>query len=265
MMEYFVVFMLGLLSAPHCTAMCGGIASALILQSNRATKAVSESTTMKFHAANGTFVQHSTSTFAAADSRNALSSAFYFGTGKLLGYGLLGVIAGSAGLGFLSLDVTATGIAMAVLRSIAGLLMIAMGLYTAGWWLGLHKLESVAFRLWQPLLKGIGNLDMGSSTNKVAIGAIWGLLPCGLVYSVLALALAAGNPVSGALVMLSFGLGTLPFVMSVGGLTHVLLPALANRNFRIITGILLIGFGVISIGMGIMSVLASPADIGMHH
>jgi sulfite exporter TauE/SafE len=46
--------------------------------------------------------------------------------------------------------------------------------------------------------------------SRVAFGAANGLLPCGLVYAAVGLAVAAGSPLAGALVMATFGLGTAP-------------------------------------------------------
>jgi sulfite exporter TauE/SafE len=48
--------------------------------------------------------------------------------------------------------------------------------------------------------------------SRLAFGAVNGLLPCGLVYAALGLVIAAGNPLTGALAMLAFGLGTAPLV-----------------------------------------------------
>ena len=47
-------------------------------------------------------------------------------------------------------------------------------------------------------------------------GLVWGWLPCGLVYSVLIMAFSAASLSQGALVMLAFGLGTLPNLMLMG-------------------------------------------------
>ena len=47
-------------------------------------------------------------------------------------------------------------------------------------------------------------------------GAVWGWLPCGLVYSLVVTALASGSGPQGALTLLVFGLGTLPNVWLIG-------------------------------------------------
>lgn len=218
-MDYIAAFMLGLLNAPHCVAMCGGIASALMLSSH------------------------------AEDQQAALRSALEFGSGKLLTYTLLGAVAGLGGFSF-----TLTGTqALPVLRLATGLLLIALGLHTAGWWLGLARLEAVAFRLWQPALKHLRGVGSSHPLGRLSAGAAWGLLPCGIVYSMLGLAMSSGTVIQGSLIMFSFGLGTLPFVMSAGGLLKLSGAWLGNRTLKISGGILLMLFGVYTLGMSGMS------------
>jgi sulfite exporter TauE/SafE len=264
-MQYLAVFVLGLLSAPHCFGMCGGIAGALLFGSSPQTAQSSPDrsvvSVVQVNAA-------ATRTVPAATSfqEHALSRACYFGGGKMLGYALLGVIAGSIGFAFGSIG----SAAVVLLRSFAGLLMIAMGLYSAGWWLGLHRLETVAYRFWQPALRMLSSVNAGSGANKVMVGVVWGLLPCGLVYSVLGLALASGSSVSGLLIMLSFGLGTLPFVLATGGVAHLVLNGfnrniLSNTRLKKIIGTMLIIFGVVTVTMALMHGVATISIGAGHH
>jgi sulfite exporter TauE/SafE len=87
-------------------------------------------------------------------------------------------------------------------------------------------------------------LQLGSTGNKLAAGLLWGLLPCGIVYSMLALALSAGNAAAGAAIMLSFGLGTLPFVLGSGGVVLAAAPLLRQPLWRKAAGTGLILYGV---------------------
>jgi sulfite exporter TauE/SafE len=214
-MDLLAAFLLGLFSAPHCLAMCGGVASALLLGSGAADE-------------------------RAARRPTPIVSALCFGTGKLLGYGMLGALAGLTGA-LLSTAGTAVGIALHLL---AGLLMIGLGLYMTGWWLGIRRLEALGGRLWQPVLRLLRGLQLGSTGNKLAAGLLWGLLPCGIVYSMLALALSAGNAAAGAAIMLSFGLGTLPFVLGSGGVVLAAAPLLRQPLWRKAAGTGLILYGV---------------------
>jgi uncharacterized protein len=223
-MELWAAFLLGVSSAPHCMAMCGGIASALMVGSQASGGATIASDR----------VGHS-----------ALQSALLFGTGKMLAYMGLGLLAGLGG--FLLINTQQQ--ALAGLRFFAGLLMILLGLYTAGWWNGLRHVEQSVYRFWQPLLSQARHVSLQSWHGKLLAGAAWGLLPCGIVYTMLATALASGNIMQGMLIMMSFGLGTMPFVLSAGGLARLSSRWMGSRWFRSLLGLILIGFGIGSLMM----------------
>ena len=72
----------------------------------------------------------------------------------------------------------------------------------------------------------------------------WGLVPCGMVYGALAVALLAGNAASGAVVMLAFGAGTLPNLLMMSGLAGWLRGLSRQRWARGAAGIAIAGFGV---------------------
>jgi uncharacterized protein len=221
-------FLLGLLSAPHCAAMCGGISGALLM-------------------AGRSKLLHPAGPHAHPDGRGVIASSSYpmatdaliYGSGKIMGYMALGVFAGTGGF-FLG-SIHNTG--FTVLHALSGLLMIALGLYIAGWWMAVSQFERVAYRFWQPLLKRLQGLSLAHPGNKLLAGMAWGLLPCGIVYSVLGLALASGSAVSGILLMLAFGLGTLPFVLLSGGLLQSALPLLKRPWLRQLSGMAMIALG----------------------
>jgi sulfite exporter TauE/SafE len=73
---------------------------------------------------------------------------------------------------------------------------------------GSHAAGSTAFARVLPRVQPLVRGDTGGS--RLALGVLWGFVPCTLVYSVLPLALFAGGAWQGALVMLVFGAGTLP-------------------------------------------------------
>jgi sulfite exporter TauE/SafE len=96
-----------------------------------------------------------------------------------------------------------------IVKLVTGGFMIALGLYLAGWWPGLTALERLGGKLWvriEPL--GRRFLPVNHPLKALALGLVWGWLPCGLVYSALAWSLASGDAVQGAALMLAFGLGT---------------------------------------------------------
>jgi hypothetical protein len=74
-------------------------------------------------------------------------------------------------------------------------------------------------------------------------GFIWGWLPCGLVYSTLTWSVASGSASQGALIMLAFGLGTLPALLSAGMAAKRLAAWVQKKTVRLLSGLLLIAFG----------------------
>ena len=76
------------------------------------------------------------------------------------------------------------------------------------------------------------------------LGVLWGFLPCGLVYSVLATALVTGSAERGAALMLAFGLGTLPNLLLAGLLLKRLRDVVKNQLVRTGSGLVVLAFGV---------------------
>ncbi|MCB1647919.1 MAG: sulfite exporter TauE/SafE family protein [Pseudomonadales bacterium] len=246
MNELLMAFLLGLLSAPHCVGMCGSVASALLLSSRS-----QQAQPLHWQAAAPAL------SLQPGAMRYALTDALSLGSGKLLAYASLGALAGA---GSAMLHGWGNGPAL-LLRLLAALLMIAIGLNVAGWWRGLSRLEAAGARLLRPLLRGLARLNTGGSGGRVIAGATWGLLPCGIVYSMLGLALASGSALQGAALMASFGLGTLPFVLATGGLVQVIAPRLAAPHVRAIAGL-----GMIALGTGsLLLITGVPIGIGLPH
>jgi sulfite exporter TauE/SafE len=181
-------FAAGLLGGVHCAGMCGGIVGSL----------------------------------SAAARGPALPRQLAFNAGRVGSYALAGAIAGA--LGALAHHSPA-GFGMQIaLFVLANAVMLLLGLYVAGWGRVLQRLESAGGALWrrlQPLARRLVPLD--TTAKAAAAGALWGFVPCGLVYSMLTLALASGDAVSGAAVMAAFGLGTLPNLLAAGFAAQTLL------------------------------------------
>jgi sulfite exporter TauE/SafE len=197
-------FLLGLSGAGHCLGMCGGIAAALNLGGAR-----SPAITLAYHA------------------------------GRIASYTVLG---GALGFAAGSLDIAAWTIG---LRYLAGLLLIGMGLYIANWWRGMALLERVGATLWQPVQRLSSRwLPLRRWPQALALGLCWGLMPCGLIYSSLAWAAPAQNALTSALMMLLFGLGTLPAMLSTSLGAARLQAVLRQRGLKLTIAVLLIGSGL---------------------
>jgi sulfite exporter TauE/SafE len=116
----------------------------------------------------------------------------------------------------------------------------------------LARLEQGGQLLWrhvQPLLRGLRPAPGASLKpgRMLAAGALWGWLPCGMVYSVLVTAMLSGSAAGGALVMLAFGLGTLPMLLGLGLLGARQRAFLRMRAVRVACGALVLGFGLLGL------------------
>ena len=200
---------LGLLGGGHCIGMCGGLMGALTLA------------------------------IPAEQRQRRLGLLLAYNLGRIASYGLAGLLIGAAGWAL------ASGPAATALRLLAGLLLIAMGLYLAGWWSGLTRIEGIGRLLWRrlaPLARRL--LPVRNAPRALLLGALWGWLPCGLVYSTLLWAASQGDALDSALLMLAFGLGTLPVLLATGLAAERLTALLRRRGVRIAGGLLVILFGL---------------------
>jgi sulfite exporter TauE/SafE len=200
---------LGLLGGGHCLGMCGGLMGAL-------TMAI------------------------PPDQRNKrLQLLVAYNIGRISSYALAGLLVGLAGWAI------GNSPAAMLLRILAGILLICMGLYLAGWWSGLTRIEALGRHLWrhlQPLTRRL--MPVTSVPQALFLGAIWGWLPCGLVYSTLLWAASQGSALNSALLMLVFGLGTVPVLLATGMAAERLTALLRQRGVRIAGGVLVMLFGL---------------------
>jgi uncharacterized protein len=201
------VFLAGLFGGGHCAAMCGGIVGAL-----------------------------------SAQRRAGLSLQLGYNIGRIGSYALAGVLAGSIG-GLMLLGGLLT--VRVSLYAVANLLLVLVGLYLAGGPALVTRFEALGRRPWRyiaPLTRSV--LPADTVPRALGAGAIWGWLPCGLTYSVLAIALVSGSGARGASLMAAFGLGTLPNLFAAGLLVTRAQPWLQGRFVRRIAGGVILGFGV---------------------
>lgn len=213
---------LGLLGSVHCTAMCGGLAAAFALG-----------------------IPADATTGARVRILAGLSA------GRILGYAVVGVAVGTAGLAVTGLLGT-TG--AAALRALAGLALLAIAAMVAGVGRTPLALERLGARVWrhlQPLAVALRHDLRG--VNALALGLLWGWLPCGLVYSALGFAATSGDPGRAALVMVAFGLGTLPGVLLPSVAAYRFGALVQARGSRRVAAVMLAAFGVWTlIGAGTM-------------
>lgn len=186
----FSAVLAGLAGGVHCVGMCGGIVGALSGATGQREPA------MRLHLA--------------------------YSAGRVASYALAGALAGGAGgmLGWAGgavLGARASPFGQSVFMLVASLMLVLLGLYLSGLAPAVRRIEAMGNGLWrrlQPIARPL--LPASTVPRAMALGAVWGFLPCGLVYAMLATAVATGSPSMGAAVLAAFGLGTLPGLLAVG-------------------------------------------------
>jgi hypothetical protein len=89
-------------------------------------------------------------------------------------------------------------------------------------------------------------LPVNTPLKALGLGAIWGWLPCGLVYSTLTWALASNNIIDGGSIMFFFGLGTLPALLTLSIGFESIKNILVNPLLRKTMALILVSFGIYS-------------------
>jgi hypothetical protein len=174
--QAIAAFTLSALGGLHCAGMCGGFIGAL--QINRPRDVPAARLAAGYHA------------------------------GRIASYAAAGALAGALGAALYAADVLPVQVALLAIGS-AMLLAIGASMFGRGAWL--KRIEPAGAWVWRfvaPLARRV--YPPRSGRQALIAGVAWGWIPCGMVYAALPLALIAGGPWQGALVMLAFGFGTLP-------------------------------------------------------
>ena len=219
----FTAFFAGILGSGHCFGMCGGIAAGLGRLPGKNT-----------HQDNR--------------GRAQAISALLFNLGRILSYAALGLI--SAWILMQAGQVLNVPKWSMVLRLLTAVMILMIGLQFLFNWQILGFIERAGARVWKlvlPLAVHASSLPGGS--GRLLLGLCWGLLPCGLVYSILLTAAAAGSALSGALVMFAFGLGTLPSMLGMSLAAPALAALLSDQWTRKLMGTAMILLAILSLSL----------------
>ncbi|RME37394.1 MAG: sulfite exporter TauE/SafE family protein [Planctomycetota bacterium] len=207
-------FVLGLLSSAHCVGMCGGLAVTLGTGGN---------------------------TFA----RQFVRQLIYSG-GRLTTYAFLGATAGFAGFALGRSDNALIDV-QRWFSVLAGALMILIGASVLGL-LPFRVSSKGTLGEWFASLFA-GFLRAPRYHGAFLAGLANGFLPCGLVYAFLARAVATGGMDRGALVMIAFGLGTVPAMVSMGCGGMLLGRTVRHRILQTAAALVMV-MGVVTIARG---------------
>ena len=218
--SYFIAFSIGLLSVVHCLGMCSGIVGALSFSLPQEIQ---------------------------GNKQRLFPFILSYNLGRIFSYTFAGFLLGSISTELFAFISPQFG--HKILQWFSAIILLIIGLHVSGWFPKLQTIESIGQPLWRKLEPlGRRMLPVKSLPQAFVFGVVWGWLPCGLVYSALIWASSAGNgtPLTSATLMLLFGLGTLPTVLTAGILTNLLRRLTQQTNFRRFAGILLISLAIIS-------------------
>ena len=209
-------FVAGFFGSTHCIAMCGAI---VVLFESQTTN---------------------------EEKRRRFLQRVCYNAGRLGFYMLLGIVAGATGA-ILS-KVAGVTAGLMIPRVLAAILVIAIGLNLMFNWNMTRFLEQSGAGLWRrlsPLLRHF--LPVSTPGRAIGAGFLWGALPCGLVYSAVAMAATSGSAFGGSLVMLVFWLGTVPALLLAGTFAHKISEWRSRRSFRRVAGAIMILIGLVAL------------------
>ena len=216
--SYLVALLMGLFSALHCLGMCGSIIGSLTLSLR---KEIRENKSL------------------------LLPFVFSYNVGRITSYSLAGLLAGVAEH-VLSLPL-GEGHGHRILQIVSALIMLGAGLHIAGWFPRFAYIEKIGTAVWHRIEPYGRRLVPVETLPKAFIfGMVWGWLPCGLVYTALALAATTGDVVRSTFTMFAFGLGTMPAVMGVGIMTSLMVRLSNMKKFRQAAGVTLIALALLA-------------------
>lgn len=226
------VFWMALLGGVHCASMCGGIVGAF----SQTQKGEETLQPLHFHP-------------KKIGGLNWMRRWPHH-LGRMISYAALGALVASWGPWILPNSLLVSKI----MFLLANGLLIGMGLHIAlqAWSYrlpGMRRLEMsclALFKGFQPYLSRLMAKCLPADTlpKRFGLGLLWGLLPCGMIYSALAFAALSGHPVKGAAIMLALWAGTLPNMIWIEGLWTGPQRWKKSKWPRIMAGVIMVGFGV---------------------
>jgi sulfite exporter TauE/SafE len=215
MIDYGLILLTGVLTGLHCVGMCGAIVLAYSVAPAGA------------HAGAGTAV---------------LKHVAYNG-GRILSYAALGAMIGLAGISFSWIERAGE-----VISIVGGVIMVVGGLAMLGFLPFAGRLSLGSLWSGSSKLQG-GFLRKRTAGSSLMLGLLTPLLPCGILYAMLAKAATAGGAVPGALTMGVFGAGMAPALMTLGGAASFFSGKVRQRA-EVIAACLVMLMGVILILRG---------------
>lgn len=212
-MSYGMLFVIGLITSVHCIAMCGGINLSQCIPRGKDGE---------------------------DQGGQALGPAFLYNLGRVISYTAVGFLVGALGS-----VITFSNNAQGILKLAAGGFMIIMGINMLGIFPGLRKLNP---RMPAVFARKIDRKKAGNKSPLI-VGLLNGLMPCGPLQAMQIYALSTGSPLSGALSMFLFSLGTVPLMFGIGALS-TLLSKKFSRKMMTAGAVLVVVLGLSMLSQG---------------
>jgi sulfite exporter TauE/SafE len=211
--------LMGLLGSTHCVAMCGGVVAVACgaLPTARRGKPLAQ-----------------------------VPYTLAYNAGRVASYACAGALAGLLGSTLASFGFAER--AFLGLRVLAAALMIAVGLYLAGFVKVLRWAERAGEPVWRriaPLARRF--VPVRTPGHALLLGLMWGWMPCGLVYAALGAAATTGSALGGAATMVAFGLGTLPTLLAMGSAAALVARLGKSPAIRTAAAVAILGFGALQL------------------
>ena len=229
-MGYGMLFVIGLVTSIHCVAMCGGINLSQCIPRENVP--------------------------GTSDGRIAVfRPALLYNIGRVISYTVIGGTLGF--IGFLFGGGSEVGIpvmAQGILKLIAGIFMVIMGINMLGIFPWLRRFQP---HMPQFIARRI-NGEKSKNRGPLLVGLLNGLMPCGPLQAMQIVALASGNPVSGALSMLMFSLGTVPLMLGLGSVVLALGKKFMHQVMNIgAVLVVVLGLAMLSQGGSLSGLISS--------
>lgn len=177
-----------------------------------------------------------------------LTAHLAYNIGRITSYALLGVV-----FGFMGSVIAFSPLVLGYVYFCVGILMVLMGLSLMGKIKFLTSLESSLAS--HPLVRTLFSKLIHSSSlgSFYGLGMLNGFLPCGLVYFFAVSAVATASWFWGGVVMVIFGLSTVPALLGFGYVIGFLKGGSFRELMIKIAGVMIIGYGIYMSYMGFMA------------
>lgn len=206
-LDYLTAMLIGLLSSGHCLSMCGGIVAALSLKKNIKTNHF-------YHIA--------------------------YNVGRIISYSTIALFVNILGYFFFELG----GYYTFLFKILSNLVLIIIGLHITNISNSIFLIDSLLLYVWKFILKIISKIKPSRNIlYALILGFLWGYIPCGLIYSTIIWSVGFESIVKSSVLMIFFGIGTLPSMLLVGILSVKFNKIFCNALVKYVAGSFIILFG----------------------